>query len=84
MLPGFITLFKDEEGFVHLYFFQGLTDEERPYYNKLNLQNDKYKYKVIEHKDNSVEYIFENKRIKSMTCNLVSYTNKIFNTILSL
>ena len=47
MLPGFITLFKDKEGFVHLYFFQGLTDEGRSYYNKLNLQNDKYKYKLI-------------------------------------
>jgi len=84
MLPGFITLFKDDDGFVHLYFFQGLTDENRSYYNKLNLQNTKYKYKLIEHKDHAFEYIFENKRIKSMTCNLVSYNSKNFNIILSL
>lgn len=84
MLPGFITLFKDNEGFVHLYFFQGLTDENRQYYNKLDLPNDKYKYKLIKNKDNSVEYIFENKKIKSITCNLVTYDNKVFNKILSL
>lgn len=84
MLPGYITLYKDNDGFVHLYFFQGLTDENRTYYNKLDLPNDKYKYKVIENNDNSFEYIFENKGIKSMNCKLVSYTNKIFNTILSI
>jgi len=84
MLPGFITLFKDEEGFVHLYFFRGLTDDNRPYYNNLELPNDKFKYRLIENSDNSFEYIFENKGIRSMTCQLVSYTNKIFNTILSI
>lgn len=84
MLPGFITLYKDNDEFVHLYFFQGLTDEERPYYNKLDLPNDKYKYKLIRNKDNSVEYIFENKKIKSMTCNLVTYDSKNYNIILSI
>lgn len=84
MIPGFITLFKDDDEYVHLYFFRGITDENRPYYNKLELPNDKYKYTLIENKDNSFEYIFENKGIKSMTCQLVSYTNKKFNTILTL
>ena len=84
MLPGYITLYKDDDGFIHLYFFQGLTDDNRTYYNKLDLPNDKYKYKVIVNNDNSSEYIFENKRIKSMSCNLVSYNNKILNKILTI
>lgn len=84
MLPGYITLYKDDDGFIHLYFFQGLTDDNRTYYNKLDLPNGKYKYKVINNEDNSYEYIFENKNIKRISCNLISYNNNSFNKILDI
>lgn len=85
MLPGFITLFKDNDGFIHLYFFQGLTDNMTPYYNKLDFTNNsKYKYKMIMNPDNSTEYIFENKKIKSMICNLVTYNGSTSNIQLNI
>lgn len=76
MLPGFITLFKDNDGFVHLFFYKGLTNNNTFYYNDLDLsslEKNGYTYKTINYKDNSKEYIFDNKNIKSMTCNLLTY-----------
>jgi len=73
MLPGFITIFKDDDGRVHLYFYKGYTDSGKLYYNDLNLANCKYEYEQILHDDGAYEYVFDNKNIKSMRCKLVSY-----------
>lgn len=79
MIPGFITLFKDNIEKIHLYFFKGLTDDNKFYYNDLNLSaldKNGYTYSIINYNDNSKEYIFNNKNIKSMTCKLISYNGK--------
>lgn len=74
MLPSVIVLFKDKEDFIHLYFFKGLLDNIF-YYKDLDLSQikTKYSYKIIEYTDGSKEYIFDNKKIKSMTCKLINY-----------
>ena len=79
LIPGYITLFKDDDGFVHLYFYRGLLNNHRYYYNILNLselERNGYKFSTSSNKDGSYEYIFENKNIQSMRCKLVSYDNK--------
>jgi len=76
MLPGFITLFKDKYGTVHLYFYKGLTDTNVFYYNDLDLSSLKkygYKYKLINYDGYSKEFIFDNKNIRGMTCKLITY-----------
>jgi len=75
MLPGFITLFKDIDGLVHLYFYKGYTENGRFYYNDLDLKKCNYNFDLKEYKDGAKEYIFENKNIKSITCKLVSFNN---------
>jgi len=87
MLPGYITLFKDKNRFVHLFFYKGLTEENTYYYNDLDLstiQKSGYTYSIIRYSDYATEYIFDNKNIKSMTCNLRSFNNKNFSKILKI
>ena len=75
MLPSVIVLFKDTENFIHLYFFKGLLDNNIFYYKDLDLSQirKKYSYKLIEYGDGSKEYVFDNKKIKSITCKLINY-----------
>lgn len=75
MLPGFITLYRDLNGNVHLYFYQGYADNGKFYYNDLDLKKCTYKYHIQEYEDHAKEYIFESKLIKGMTCKLVNYLN---------
>jgi hypothetical protein len=79
MFPGFITLYKDDNDYVHLFFYKGLTDNNTFYYNDLDLsalERGGYTHKTVNYNDNSKEYIFDNKNIRSMTCNLSTYNGK--------
>lgn len=76
MIPGFITLYK-KDNLVCLYFYKGYTDDDKSYYNALDMSNCIYNYKIVNHKDGAIEYIFNNPKIKSITCNLVKYNNEI-------
>lgn len=73
MIPGFITLYKGNDNLPHMYFFRGITDEGKYYYNNLNLDNCKYEYSKNINKDGSEEYIFKNQNIKRIKCKLVNY-----------
>ena len=61
MLPGFITLYKDNN-LIHLYFFKGLTDSGKFYYHDLDMDNCKYDYEIQTYSEpiyivgNSTEY----------------------------
>ena len=79
MLPGFITLFRPYDNFVHLYFYKGLTDDNTFYYNDLDLsaiEKNGYTYKIITYDSFTKEYIFDNKNITGMTCKLISFNGK--------
>lgn len=78
MLPSVIVLFKDNDNFVHLYFFKGLLDNNIFYYKDLDLSQikNKYTYSIVNYEDGSKEYIFDNKKIKSITCKLINYIGK--------
>ena len=77
MFPGYTVIFKDEQSFIHLYFFPGIDDNDNFYYRDLDLSNCQVKYTESINVDGSKEYVFENKNeivfsknnIKSITTN---------------
>ena len=77
MFPGYVTIFKDDQKFIHLYFFPGIDENNNFYYRDLDLSTCKVKYKKTVNKDNSKEYIFEKKNIIKITCKLIDNKNKL-------
>lgn len=71
MFPGYVTMFKDNNGFIHLYFYPGLDENENFYYKDLDLSNCQLIYNEIANNDGSKEYVFENKNIIRIVCKLI-------------
>lgn len=77
MIPGFVVSYKDNEEYVHLYFYPGIDNDNLPIYNPIDLSNCNFKYTYTKYDDNAVDYKFLNKNIIKLNCNLVEYkTNK--------
>lgn len=72
MFNGFVTTYKDTNGFIHLYFFPGIDDDGSIIYRKIDLSNAKIAFdeKILE--DGSSDFRFINKTITSISCNLVN------------
>lgn len=70
MLPGFVTAYRDNENFVHLYFYQGLKDG-KPIYANIDLSKIGQKYTTEKHIDKSVDFKFFEKRIIKLNCKLI-------------
>jgi len=71
MFPGYVTIYKDKDEFIHLYFYPGLDINENFYYRDLDLSNCQIKYNESINKDGSKEYVFENKNIIRIVCKLI-------------
>lgn len=77
MFPGFVNAYKDKNDIVHLFFYPGLDDDMLPIYRTLDLTGSNCKFELKKYNDNSIEYIFDNKNIRLIHCNLIeSKTNK--------
>ena len=61
LFPGFVTLYKDSSGYIHLYFYPGIDNYNKYYYNNLDLSDCKIKYKEYKNEDGSIEFVFESK-----------------------
>jgi len=83
MIPGFVTAYKDNKNYIHLYFYPGLDDLGRPIYRDIDLKNLKVKYERKKNSDNSVDFKFFNNNIIRLNCKLlVNLTEEeIFETI---
>ncbi|MBO5948626.1 hypothetical protein J6Q66_07310 [bacterium] len=73
MFPGFILVYKDENEFIHLYFFKGIDDNGKDIYKNIDLSKIPCKYSEIKNIDGSFDYKFENKKISQISCKLVPY-----------
>lgn len=71
LIPGFVTLFKDNNNLIHLYFFPGIDNLYKNIYRDLDLSNSNIKYKRITYEDNAIEFIFKSNKILKITCKLV-------------
>lgn len=77
MFPGFVTLYKDKESKIHLYFFPGIDNNGDVIYKDLDMSKTKLTYKKIENDDNSKEFIFDRKDIIAMKCKLIKTDGSI-------
>ena len=77
MFPGYVTMFKDKDKFIHLYFYPGLDNINNFYYRDLDLSNCQVEYSESINEDGSKEYIFENKNIIRIVCKLIDNKGKL-------
>ena len=84
MFPGYVYLYKDDDGFVHLLFYPGFTDDNTNYYQDLNINLAMFTYTKTQNPDGLIDYKFNNKLIIEISCNLVRYDNKIIKKIVRL
>ena len=75
MFPGFITVYKDNNNYIHLYFFPGINDIGKPIYNNLDLSKCEFDFDKKVNYDKSIDYKFLNKKIKKIYCKLVYSDN---------
>lgn len=75
MFPGFISLYKDDNGKVHVYFFRGISDNNKPIYKTLDLSHIEEDYKFVELEDGAIDYIFNNTELSKVNCKLVNIIN---------
>lgn len=75
MFPGFVNIYKDENKFVHLYFFNGIDEEEKPIYENIDFSNTPFKFSCKEN-EGSFDYKFEDKSIIKINCELIPINSK--------
>lgn len=68
--PGYISIERNSEGFVELYFFKGIDENSRPYYQNINEDNIP-EYEKISYDDGAIKYIFKNKNLSKISCELI-------------
>lgn len=71
MIPGFVTAYRDNKKYVHLYFFPGLDDQGKSIYRDIDLHHLNIKYDFKRNVDNSIDYKFYNKNIVKLHCKLL-------------
>jgi len=84
MFPGYVTMFRDDEGLIHLYFYPGIDESNNLYYRDLDLSNCQVKYTETINEDASKEYVFENKNIIKIVCRLIDNQGKLHTKELTL
>lgn len=73
MFPGFVSLQKNNtDGKVSLYFFPGLSSDDKPIYMALDLSALNYDYTFTKLDDNAVVYTFNDTSINKVTAKLVN------------
>ena len=76
ILPGFVTSYRDNDGFVHLYFFPGINNLNNRIYKDIDVNNINMKYTMQKNIDNSIDYKFFDKNIIKLHCKLITTDNK--------
>lgn len=72
MFPGFVYMYKDNDDYVHLYFFSGINDNGNKIYKDIDLSSVPFKYMCNEESDLIKDYKFQNKTIIKIKCSLIN------------
>ena len=72
MFPGFVSLYKNNEGKICLYYFPGLTNDMKPIYMALDMSNIEMGYTFVKNPDNSVIYTFADDNITTVTARMIN------------
>lgn len=70
MIEGFVSIYRDDKQQVHLFFYPGIKDN-KPIYNKIDLNNSEFEFDETIYEDGSSDFIFYNTNIKTIHCKLV-------------
>ena len=70
MFKEFASVFKDQDGKLHLYVFPGLDEDGKQIYRNIDLSSIAADYTYVKNKDRSYEFIFT-KNVKTIACNMV-------------
>lgn len=76
MIPGFVTNYIDKNNYKHLYFFQGIDDNNKSIYNNIDLDLINVKYEYSKNIDGSIDYKFYDRSIIKIICKLIDRSNK--------
>lgn len=79
MFPGFVNIYRDENEFIHLFFFSGIDDFGNDIYRNIDLSRIEFEYTRDDRSDGSIDYVFQKKGITQITYKLVPYDNTKFN-----
>ena len=71
MFPEFVTVFRDRNNKVHLFFFPGMDEHSNQVYKSLDLSKTGLSFEHIIYSDNAEEFIFHREDISKVTCKLV-------------
>jgi len=77
MIPGFITTYKDIDGYIHLYFYPGIDKNDKSIYKDIDLSSLNTEYELKKNPDNSIDCKFLQKNIIKLHCKLLTFDNKI-------
>lgn len=75
MIPGFAIAYKDDEHNVHIYFYPGYDDQGEKIYGDIEW-NTMLTYTETKKDDGAIDYMFEDKSIKSISLKLVDKKTK--------
>ena len=71
MFPGFVSFYRDNLNKVHVYFFRGIGENNKPIYRTLDLSHIKEEYKFNKLNDGAIDYVFSNPFLTTLSCKLV-------------
>lgn len=71
MFPGFVNTYRDNNKYVHLYFFPGIDEHGNNIYNKIDMSEYMSSYNMIENEDNSIDICFYNNKIIRLNVKLI-------------
>lgn len=71
MFPGFVSTYRDNDNYVHLFFYPG-NDEGNHIYKNINFDDCPFRYTEVKFLDDSIDYKFYNKNISKLVCKLMS------------
>lgn len=72
MFEEFVSLYKDKDGFVHIYYFPGIGEDNKPIAMPLDLSHVNHDYKFKKLSDGAIDYCFVDKDIHTISAKLVN------------
>lgn len=77
MIEEFVTVYRDCNNKVHLFFFPGIDESNSQICKNLDLSKTGLSFEHFVYSDNAEEFIFDREDISKVTCRLVDNDNNI-------
>ena len=71
MFPGFVNTYKDDNNYIHLFFFPGIDEKGNNIYNNIDMSSFTSTYDMETNSDNSIDIKFHNRNIIKIHVKLI-------------